>query len=121
MKEYIADLEDFEKTTSVKDYNSAALDKIQIPAHFEKLPLKQLKDPAQCSLYEVRQLKNELENQANLTGYSIFFRVSCSSIKIILAFPPEAYTELSEVLDEQFMKKHQLQVRPHHLWVTTPT
>ena len=36
-----------------------------------------------------------------------------NSIKIVLAFPPEAYAELSKVLDEQFMKTQQLQVRPH--------
>ena len=56
MKEYIADLENFEKMTSVQDYNSAALDEIPIPGHFEELPLRYSKDPAQCSLYGVRQL-----------------------------------------------------------------
>ena len=104
MKTYIADLEDFEKR-SVKDYNSAALDEIPIPGHFEELPLEYLKDPAQCSLYGVRQLVNRIVNRSTLTGYSVLVKsLSCNSIKIVLAFPPEAYAELSEVLDEQFMK-----------------
>ena len=114
MKEYIADLEAFEKTTSVQDYNSAALDEIQIPAYFELLHLEQLKDPAQCSLYGVRQLVNEIVNQSTLTGYSVFIKsVSCSSIIIILAFPSEASTEMYEVFNEHFMKTHQLQVGPN--------
>ena len=118
MKEYIADMDEFEKKTSVQDYNSVALDEIPIPDHFEELPLEYLKDPAQCSLYGVRQLVNRIVNRSTLTGYSVLVKsVSCNSI---LAFPPEAYAELTEVLDEQFMKKHQLQVRPHPLWVTTP-
>ena len=127
MKEYIAELEDSEKKTNVKDYNSAALDKIQIPAHFEKLAITQLKDPAQCSLYEIRQLKNEIVNRANLTGYSTLLESvscssrSCSSIRIVLAFPPEAYKYISAVLDEHFMKIHQLEVRPYPPCVTTPT
>ena len=72
MKQYIADLEDFEKMTSIQDYNSVALDKILIPDHFEKLPLEYLKDPAQCSLYEVRQLVNRLEPP--LTGYTVLLQ-----------------------------------------------
>ena len=115
MKEYISDLEDFEKRTSVQDYKSAALNEIPIPDHFVELPLEYLKDPAQCSLYGVRQLVNGIVNRTTLTvGYGVLVKsLSCNSIKIILAFPPEAYAELSEVLDEQFMKTHQLQVRPH--------
>ena len=114
MKEYIADIDEFEKTTSVQDYNSAALDEVLIPDHFEELPLEHLKDPAQCSLYGVRQLVREIVNRSTLTGYSVLVKsLSCNSIKIVLAFPPEAYAELSEVLDKQFMRAHQLQVRPH--------
>ena len=113
MKEYIAALTDFERNTSIKDYNSAALEKIQIPAHFEKLAITQLKDPAQCSLYEIRQLKNEIAEKSSLNKYSTWIvSVSCSSIKIVLAFPPEAYKHISAVLDEKFMKIHQLEVRP---------
>ena len=62
MKEYIADLDEFEKRTSVQDYNSAALDEIPIPDHFEELPLEYSMDPAQCSLYVVPQLVNKIVN-----------------------------------------------------------
>ena len=116
MKDYISELEEFEKKTSVKDYNSAAQDKIEIPTHFKELAITQLKDPAQCSLYDVRQLINDIVNRSTLAEYAVFVKsLSPSSVKIVLAFPPEAYEELLRVLDERFMKIHKLAVRPHHL------
>ena len=60
MKEYIEELEQFEKTTSVKDYNSAT----QIEPSF-----LQSKD-AHSSLYEVRQLENYRRNLSTLAEYS---------------------------------------------------
>ena len=115
MKEYIADIDEFEKTMSVQDCKCAVLNEKPIPDHFEELPLDYFKDPTQCSLYGVRQLVKEIVNQSTLAGgYSVLVKsLGCKPIKIVLAFPPEAYAELSEVLDEQFMKTHQLQVRPH--------
>ena len=121
MMKYMMELEVFEKKTSVKDYNSVAPRKIQIPAHFETVTLKQDKDPAQCSLYEVRQLKNEMTIKANLEKFSTFFSVSCSSVHIVLAFPREAHKDILVVLDKEFMKIHQLEVRPYPPRVTTPT
>ena len=112
MKEYILKLEKFEKNTSVKDYNSAALDEIQIPDYYEELEITQSKDPTQCSLYDVRQLKYEIVARSTLTGYAVFLKsIRSNSVKIILAFPPGAHTYLSEALDKQFMETHQLQVK----------
>lgn len=72
MKEYILKLEEFEKKISVKDYYSATL---QIPAYFDE----STQDPAQCSLYDVRQLKNEIVNQANFAEYCASLeRVNCN-------------------------------------------
>ena len=107
MKEYIAELEKFEKKTTVKD--SAILDKRNVPAYFNKLTVTQAKDPAQCSLYEVRKFKNDVVNRSTLNVYAVYLKgVSCSSVNIIFALPPEAYAELLEVFDEQFMVTHKI-------------
>ena len=109
MKRYIAQLERFEKKTSVKDFNLAVKDNRVLPAHFKTVTLPQSKDPAKCSLYEVRQLKNEVVNRSSLTGYTVYLQgVECSSVNITLAYPPEAHTELLEVLDEQFIVTHKI-------------
>ena len=122
MKDYISELEEFEKKTSVEDYNSAAQDEMEIPTHFKELAITQLKEPAQCSLYDVRMLIKEIVNLSALAEYSVRVKnLSPSSVKIVLAFPPEAHKELLKVLDEKFMKIHQLEVRPYPPRVTTPT
>ena len=109
IRTYITELEKFEKKTSVQDYNLATLNQRNVPAYFRRVTVTQLKDPARCSLFEVRQFKNDIVNQSTLNGYAVFLEsVSCSSVEITLAFPPEAYKELSVVFDVQFMKTHKI-------------
>ena len=112
MKEYIANLEQFERKTSVHEFNStqALQDKRIVPAYFIPMSVEQNKDPKKCSLYEVRQLKNEVVNQANLENYAVYLQsVSCSSVVIVLATPPKAQAELLEVINNgEFMIKHRI-------------
>ena len=100
MQQYITQLEVFERKTSIKQFNSALLDKRDIPDHFSEVIVTKAKDPEQCSLYEVRQFRNEVVNQSSLHGYAMYLnKVSCSSVKITLAFPPEAAPEVWESLN----------------------
>ena len=107
MKSYITDLEQFEKKTSVQDFNLAVEDQRVLPAHFRTITVTQDKDPAKCSLYEVRQFKNEVVNGSTLHEYTVYLQgVQCSSVMITLAYPPEAhnYVVLLLVFDELFKK-----------------
>ena len=107
MKKYIAELEQFEKKTTVQDYDSAVLGQLSVPAYFETVEVMQIKDPTKCTLYQVRQFKNEIVIRSTLNAYAVLRkRVSCSSVKIILAFPPEAHAELENVFDKQFTMTH---------------
>jgi hypothetical protein len=74
MKRYIADLEQFEKKTSVEDFELAVQDQQVLPAHFRTVTLPQSKDPAKCSLYEVRQLMNEVVNRSSLSEYTVYLQ-----------------------------------------------
>ena len=74
MKRYIAQLEQFEKKTSVEDFELAVQDQQVLPAHFKAVTLPQSKDPAKCSLYEVRQLKNEVVNRSSLSEYTVYLQ-----------------------------------------------
>ena len=112
MKKYITELEQFEKKTAVQDYDSATPHgrNVHVPAYFETVEVVQVKDPAKCSLYEIRQFQNDIVNQSALKEYSVFRkRVSCSSVNIILAFPPEAHADLVEVFDVRFMTTHKIE------------
>ena len=74
MKQYIAELELFEKKTSVEDFDLAVKDKRVLRAHFRTVTVTQSKDPAKCSLYEVRQLKNEVVNRSTLSEYAVYLQ-----------------------------------------------
>ena len=109
MESYIAELEQFEKNTSIQDYDLAVRDKRNHPAHFRTVTITQAKDPAEYSLYEVRQLKNEVVKRSTLHEYTVYLQaVRCNSVEIVLAYPPEAHTELLTVFDEQFMGTHNI-------------
>ena len=110
MKQYIAELEQFEKKTTVQDFSLATEEKVVIPAHYRKLSVKLEKDPKMFTLHDVRQFKKSVENESSLKEYSLLFQgVSCSSVEIFLAFPPEAHAKLSEVINtSQFRREHKV-------------
>ena len=110
MEEYITDLEQFETTTTVHNFNLATEKEVVIPAHYGKLAVKLKKDPKRLTLHDVRQFKKSVENESSLKEYTLLFqRVSCSSVNIFLAFPPEAHAKLLEVFkNRQFKRKHKV-------------
>ena len=109
MKNYIVDLEQFEMMTTIKDCEAAGLDKIIIPKYFREMAIKQRKEPTTCTLYEVRQLENKVVNRSAVSSFTLFrCQVTSSSVNIILAFPPEAYADISEVFDCEFRERHNI-------------
>ena len=110
MRKYVAELERYEKKTTVHDFSLATQGKVVVPAHYRELAIKLDKDPNECTLHDVRQFKKSVENESTLESYTLLFRrVICSSVEIILAFPPEAHAKLSEVFkNKQFQRKHKV-------------
>ena len=110
MKEYVAELEQFEKKTTVHDFSLVTQGKLVIPAHYRELAIKLDKDSEEWTLHDVRKFKNSVANQSSLENYVLFLEGrSPSSVKIIFAFPPEAHANLSEAFkDEQFWRKHEI-------------
>ena len=109
MVRYIAELELFEKKTSVQDFDSAFQDNRVLPAYFKTVTITQAKDPAEYSLHDARQLRNEVVNRSTLQEYTVYLQgVRCNSVEIILAYPPDAHTELMAVFNEEFMETHNI-------------
>ena len=118
MKRYISELGQLEKKMIVQDFDSAAQDKRNLPAHFETITVTHFKDPAKCSLYEVRQFRNEVVKRSTLTEYTVYMDLkgtTCGSVKIFLAYPPEANTELRKVFCQQFRKLYKCKIEPQTL------
>ena len=110
MKKYVVELDQFEKKTTVHDFSLATQGKAVVPAHYRELAVKLEKDPKMFTLHDIRQFKKSIENDSSLQEYSLLFqRVSCSSVEIFLAFPPEAYAKLLEVTSaSQFRREHKV-------------
>lgn len=109
MKKYIADLEHFEKKTTIQDYNLASLAQTSFPKHFVSVTITQDKDSAKCTLHEVRQFRNDIVNQSTINDYALLTTTSRSkSAEIVVAFPPDAITEMQEAFDVHFKMKHKI-------------
>ena len=109
MKIYVAELEKFEKKTTIQAYEVASMEKLEVPPHFQEVTIRQGKDPATCTLHEVRLFQDEIVNRAALKKYAVRRKHTfIGSIKITLAFPPENSNDLEQVFDEQFTKKNKI-------------
>ena len=108
MKKYVAELEQFEKETTVHDLSLATQGKEVVPAHYREMAIKLDKDPKRFTIHDARQFKKFVEMSCE--EYAFLFRgVSCSSVEILLAFPPEAYAKLSEVISaSHFRREHKV-------------
>ena len=108
MKKYIAELEQFEKKTTVHDFSLATQEKMDSPIHYKEMAVKLKKNPKKFTLHDVREFKKSVVKESTLEDYTLWFRgVASRSVEIILAFPPEAHAKLSEVFkDENFKRKH---------------
>ena len=112
MEKYIAELETFEKKTSVYDFDLAVTDKRNFPADLKMIVITQTRDPKKCSLYKVRQFKNAVINRSTLNDYAIYLKgISCSSVKITLAIPSEVYNTVYDGLDAVFMATHKIECK----------
>ena len=113
MEGYIAELEKFEKKMSVQDFDSAVQDQRDLPTHFRSVTITLSKNPAEYSMHDVRQLKNEVVNQSTLHECAVYLQaVRCNSVEITLAYPPEAHAELVAVFSESFMETHSITAIP---------
>ena len=107
MREYISNLETFEKSTTIQEVSS--MRKFRIPAHFKRVKIIQGKDPVKCTLHELRLFHEDIANRAALERYAVSREYTIvHSIEIVLAFPPEAFKDMQQVFDEEFKRKYEI-------------
>ena len=92
VKEYIEELERFEKTKSIQlIFNIPSLHKRNIPDHFVKMVIHLRWNAAECMFYKVHELKNKMADHMNLKRYALYLmEVKPGSVVIVLAIPPSA-------------------------------
>ena len=108
---YCESLINFEKATTVRIYLSAisARETGRIYKGFMSMTMKISKPASECTLYEIRQLKESIEEEAELESYAVYIEIpGPGSVLVKLCFLEKAGWMVGVVLTPDFKQKHLL-------------
>jgi hypothetical protein len=111
MTVYQDSLVSFEKTTTVDVYLCAisARPDGSIAAGFIQMAMKINKPPSVCTLYEIRQLKESIEENASIESYCMYIQTpEEGSVRIVLRVPEQVKLTVFEVFTPAFREAHSL-------------
>ena len=111
MLSYRDSLTAFEKTTTVDVYLCAisARPDGKVSAGFVKMTMKIRKAPSDCTLHEIRELKESIDEEASLESYTMYIESPVeSSVCVCLRVPERAGWMVGVVLTPDFRQKHLL-------------
>ena len=108
MENYVADLHRFEKATSVQTFKSVKKN-WEHPPKLKKAILTLGKDEAELTLYEIRQLIEDIANEAAIEAYAVYPNgICCSAVVLTLAFPHDGLELFASALSPKFLAKQQI-------------
>ena len=109
MQEYCESLEKFEKRTVIDVYLEAISAGVVLTSEFTKMTVKINKPTSQCTLHEVRKLKETIAERASLQSYSVYVGdISESSVQLELGFPASCVGWILGVFTPDFLATHLL-------------
>ena len=109
MQDYCKSLEKFETTTPVNVYLDAISASPAISEAFSRMAMKMNKPVSECTLHEIRKLKESLTENAFLHPYSVYIdTITESSVLVVLRFPPDCIGWVLAAVTLDFMDTHHL-------------
>ena len=109
MQEYCESLEKFEKATFIDVYLKAISAGVVLISEFTKMTVKINKPTFECTLHEVRKLKETIAERASLHSYSVYVGdISESSVQLELGFPASCVGWILGVFTPDFLATHLL-------------
>ena len=111
MLTYRNSLTGFEKSTTVDVYLCAisARPGGEISQGFIRMTMKINKPPCECTLYEIRELKESIEEKASLESYAMYIETPGEgSVCVRLLVPWEVHSLVSAVLTPEFREEYLL-------------
>ena len=109
MQEYCKMLESFEKATTIDVYISAISAGKKLVVAFSEMVAKIAKPHSQCTLYDIRKLKEEIAEAATLESHSVYIEsegVQC--VVVVFRFPTSAVGWVLAAMTPNFMTTHLL-------------
>ena len=109
MEDYCQSLERFEMATPVNIYLVAISASPAISEAFSRMATKMNKPASECTLHEIRKLKESLTEKAFLHSYSVYIdTIAESSVLVVLRFPPDCIGWVLAAVTPDFMDTHHL-------------
>ena len=109
MQEYCKSLEKFEKETAVDIYLKAIEASDILKTSFTKMTVKINKPASDCTLHEIRKLKEAITEGASLHSYSMYIEEeSVGSVQLELGFPASCVGWILGVFTPDFLATHLL-------------
>ena len=109
MQEYCESLEKFEKETVVDIYLKAIEASDILKTSFTKMTVKINKPASECTLHEIRKLKEAITERASLHSYSMYIEEeSVGSVQLELGFPASCVGWILGVFTPNFLSTHLL-------------
>ena len=104
MQQYCRSLEEFEKATAVDVYKKAISAGKKLEVALSKMVLKIEKSESNCTLYEIRKLKEEIAEEASLHSHSVYIESeSVHCVEVVVAFPSSAVGWVLSAMTPAFM------------------
>ena len=109
MQEYCESLEKFEKATFIDVYLEAISASVILTSQFTKMTVKINKPASECTLHEIRKLKETIAERASLHSYSMYIEEeSVGSVQLELGFPASCVGWILGVFTPDFLATHLL-------------
>ena len=111
MEIYRVSFESFEVTTTVDIYLCAvsAHPQGEVYQAFSKMIMTIDKPASECTLHEIRQLKESLAESADIHSYSAYIEsVGTSSVLVVLRIPQSCVVWVGRAVTSTFMQEHRL-------------
>ena len=99
----------FEMTTTVDVYTDAISAPMYLSLEFSQMTLKIDKRSSECTLYEIRRVKEEIADKSSIHWYNVYVeRIVKSSVVVVLRFPSSAAGWVMAAMTPDFMHTHHL-------------
>ena len=109
MQDYCVILEMFEKATPVNTYTNAISAGKSLKIAFSRMVLRINKSEFECTLYEIRKLKEEIAEAASLSSHSVYIEsegVHC--VEVAISFPSSVVGWILSAMTPDFMTTHHI-------------
>ena len=102
--QYCMKLETFERATTIDVFIAASSASDEISHKFIAMAAKINKPASECTLHEIRKLKNSLAERSGISSYSVYIDgTGCGSVMLTLGIHPAAIPSVLVTLSRRFL------------------